>query len=286
MGELGVLAAHSPAHGDRDSAIGMSWQSTLGAAVYLSACAVFGCTSQQAGNEGNGAGSSGIGAGGSTSSGGAGSSGVAQAGRAGAAAEAGAATGGANNASGEITCRAQGDGKSTITLLNQCTSPLTFAGSKITGGTLAPGEHACRDVGSATESIPAVRYWGWLGEDPGNERYTLAELTLNTNFNDFDFYNISHVDAHNLPMQVQPVAMPNCRVLTCAMSLLANCPSVGQERDASGKVISCFSPDRNDPNSVVAQYFEAGCKDAYSWSGDNDSVAACAGEDYDVVFCP
>jgi hypothetical protein len=152
---------------------------------------------------------------------------------------------------------------------------------------LAPGEHACRDVGSATESIPAIRYWGWLGKDPGNERYTLAELTLNTDFDDLDFYNISHVDAHNLPMQVQAVEMPSCRVLTCAESLLAGCPAVGQEKDASGKVVSCFSPNRNDENSVVAQYFEAGCKDAYSWSGDDaDSVAACAGEDYDVVFCP
>ena len=206
---------------------------------------------------------------------------------AGGANNAGAGNAAGASASGAISCRAKGDGKSTITLINHCSATLSFRGSKIDGGDLAPGEHACRDVGNATESIPAIRYWGFIGVDPGGEKYTLAELTLNTTFNNFDWYNISHVDAHNLPMRVQPVDMASCRVLTCAESLLANCPPEGQLKDPSGKVISCFSPDRNNPNSPVAKYFEASCKDAYSWSGDDaDSVAACAGEDYDVVFCP
>ncbi len=188
---------------------------------------------------------------------------------------------------GPIDCRAKGDGKSTITLVNQCAGTLSFRGSDIEGGDLAPGEHACRDVTSDTTMLPAIRFWGFIGMDPGGEKHTLAELTLNTDFNDFDWYNISHVDAHNLPMQVKPVEMDSCRVLTCAESLLANCPPEGQLKDAQGTLISCFSPMRDDPNSVVAQYFEASCDDAYSWSGDDsESVAACAGEDYDVVFCP
>jgi hypothetical protein len=188
---------------------------------------------------------------------------------------------------GPITCRAKGDGKSTITLINKCTDTLSFRGSKIEGGDLAPGEHACRDVGDDKTGIPAIRFWGYIGQDPGPERYTLAELTLNTDFNDFDWYNISHVDAHNLPMQVEAVEMPSCRTLSCPNSLLANCPAVGIEKDANGKIISCYDPTRDDKNGVVAMYFEAGCKDAYSWSGDDaDSVVACAGEDYDVIFCP
>jgi hypothetical protein len=69
--------------------------------------------------------------------------------------------------------------------------------------------------------------------------------------------------------------------------LLADCPAEGQLKDSNGKLISCFNPHRDDPNSAVAKYFEAGCADAYSWSGDDQgSVAACAGEDYDVIFCP
>jgi hypothetical protein len=205
---------------------------------------------------------------------------------------AGASTGGTPGAGGTpgvgpIDCRKKGDDESTITLINRCGEPLSFAGTDIEGGVLQPGEHACRDVGDAVTELPAIRFWGYIGADPGGERYTLAELTLNTDFNDFDWYNISHVDAHNLPMQVSAFEMPQCRTLTCAESLIPNCPAEGQLKDAQGKVISCFSPHRDDENSTVAKYFEAGCADAYSWSGDDqESVVACAGEDYDVVFCP
>jgi hypothetical protein len=188
---------------------------------------------------------------------------------------------------GPVTCRSAGDGVSTVSFVNQCDGVLSFRGSDIEGGDLAPGEHACRDVGSDVESIPAIRFWGFIGEDPGGEKHTLAELTLNTDFNDFDWFNISHVDAHNLPMQIVAVDMPECRVLTCADSLLEDCPEVGKLYDGDSNLISCYSPDRDNPDSEVAQYFEAGCADAYSWSGDDfDSVVACAGEDYDVIFCP
>lgn len=204
-----------------------------------------------------------------------------------AAAGSGGASGSGGDAGGPIGCRAKGDGKSTITLVNHCSATLSFRGSGIDGGELAPGEHACRDGGDDVESIPAIRFWGYIGEDPGGERYTLAELTLNTDFNDFDWYNISHVDASNLPMQVSAVNMPQCRTLSCPNSLLADCPAVGLVKDSKGQVISCYSPSRDDENSTVAVYFEQSCNDAYSWSGDDqDSVVACAGEDYDVVFCP
>jgi len=208
---------------------------------------------------------------------------------------AGSASGGSSNAgsssggaaTGPIDCRKTGDGKSTITFINNCQGTLEFRGSKIEGGQLKQGEHACRDVGDAMTEIPAIRFWGYIGEDPGGERYTLAELTLNTSFNDFDWYNISHVDASNLPMSVAAVDMPKCRTLSCPNSLLPNCPAVGIVKDSKGNVISCYSPMRDDKNSPVAQYFEMSCKDAYSWSGDDqDSVVACAGEDYDVTFCP
>lgn len=190
-------------------------------------------------------------------------------------------------AAGPVECRKAGDGKSTISFINQCPGTLSFRGSKIEGGELKQGEHACRDVGDVATEIPAIRFWGFIGEDPGGERYTLAELTLNTSFNDFDWYNISHVDASNLPMSVTAVDMPKCRTLSCPNSLLPDCPAIGLVKDSKGNVISCYSPMRDDKNSVVAQYFEMSCKDAYSWSGDDqESVVACAGEDYDVTFCP
>lgn len=175
--------------------------------------------------------------------------------------------------------------------VNRCAKPVTFAGSDIEGKTLAPGVQACVDIGSDAETLSAKRYWGFSGDDPGGEHHTLAEFTFNTDFNDFDWYNISHVDAFNLPMQIVPRDRPDCVTLTCAADFLTGCPDVGQYRDANGDLLACVSPSRDDGNSPVARYFES-CDDAYAWSGDDQNgddpspVRACAGEDWDIVFCP
>jgi hypothetical protein len=198
---------------------------------------------------------------------------------------------GAGPSTAHITCRAAGDGLTTIVFVNRCSQTLEYAGSDIDGGTLAPGEHDCVDIGSDTESLSAKRYWGWTGENPGAEHHSLAEFTFNTDFYDFDWYNISFVDAFNLPMQIVPVDESDCDTLTCDSDLLVDCPQAGQSEDSSGAVTSCVSPDRNDPGSPVALYFEQ-CDDAYAWSGDDQEgddpspVKACAGEDWDIVFCP
>lgn len=191
----------------------------------------------------------------------------------------------------EVDCQEDGDGTTTIVLVNNCSDELSFAGSDIEGGMLAGGESACRDVGTATETLSAKRYWAWHGEDPGGEKHTLAEFTFNTDFNDFDWYNISHVDAHNLTMQIIPLERSDCDTLTCAESLLSGCPEVGQLKDGEGNLVSCVSPDRDDPQSPVALHFES-CEDGYAWSGDDQQgedespVRACAGEDWQIVFCP
>lgn len=184
-----------------------------------------------------------------------------------------------------------GDRRTTLAFVNHCAGGLHYAGSDIAGGTLAAGQTGCVEIGSDTEPLNAKRYWGWIGENPGGEHHSLAEFTFNTDFYDFDWYNISFVDAFNLPMKIVPVARPDCAALTCAEDLLPDCPSVGIHRDSSGTVNSCVSPDRNDPESPVALYFEQ-CDDAYAWSGDDQRgsdpspVKACAGEDWDIVFCP
>ncbi|MBN2525941.1 MAG: hypothetical protein JXR76_06060 [Deltaproteobacteria bacterium] len=183
-------------------------------------------------------------------------------------------------------CAKTGDSKTTLVFINKCSDTLNFKGSDIESGELAAGQSVCRDLGSDVETISSKRYWGYIGPDPGGEHHTLAEMTLNTDFYDFDWYNISHVDAHNLPMAIVPLEMPDCKVLACKQELLTNCPAEGRFL-MDGRLVSCVSPDRDNPNSPVAQYFEEGCADAYSWSGDDaDSMAACAGEDYEIVFCP
>lgn len=192
---------------------------------------------------------------------------------------------------GEINCRTEGDNKTTLVFVNRCAKAVTFAGSNITGSTLPPGAFVCVDIGNTADPINSKRYWGWTGDDPGPENHTLAEFTFNTDFQDFDWYNISHVDAHNLPMSIVPVARPKCRTLSCPQDFLASCPEVGKRKNSAGEIVSCVSPDRDNANSPVALYFEA-CDDAYAWSGDDQKgtdpspMRACAGEDWDIVFCP
>src|SRR6187551_913359 len=68
-----------------------------------------------------------------------------------------------STAGGPVACRSKGDGKSTISFVNQCQGTLSFHGSKIEGGGLLPGAHACRDVGNTSDEIPAIRFWGFIG---------------------------------------------------------------------------------------------------------------------------
>jgi hypothetical protein len=190
-----------------------------------------------------------------------------------------------------VDCRKEGDGRTTLVFVNACAQAVTYRGSEIAGGTLAPGAFACVDVGSATEAISSKRYWGYTGTDPGAERHTLAEFTLNSDFYDLDWYNISHVDAHNLPMAILPSARPKCRQLSCPEDFLASCPAAGQYRDGNGELVACVSPDRDDPNNPVVLLFEQ-CDDAYAWSGDDQHgtdvspMIGCEVEDFDIVFCP
>lgn len=193
---------------------------------------------------------------------------------------------------GDYPCRAEADGTTTAVFVNRCDSPVEIRGSDIEGGTVGVGAFVCRDLGTSAEPISSKRYWGFIGEDPGGEHHTLAEFTFNTDFNDFDWYNISHVDAHNLMMQIVPLDRPECDTLTCdGASLLSDCPEVGRWLDDNGTLISCVSPERDNPDSPVALHFES-CDDAYAWSGDDQQgddpspVRACAGEDWAIVFCP
>ncbi len=229
-----------------------------------------------------------------SSSGGASGGSVASAGKS----SAGSANPGAAGAAGptgagapSVDCTHDGDGKTTLAFVNGCAKPVTFQGSDITGGTLAPGAFACVDIGNAVDALNSKRYWGFSGDDPGAEHHSLAEFTFNTDFQNFDWYNISYVDAFNLPLQIVPLARPKCDTLTCAQDFLSMCPAVGQYKDASGELVACVDPDRNNADNPVAQLFEA-CDDSYAWSGDDQNgsdpspVRACAGEDFNIVFCP
>ncbi|WP_434390701.1 RICIN domain-containing protein [Melittangium boletus] len=193
-------------------------------------------------------------------------------------------------------CLARGDGRTNLRFINRCSFPVTFAGNNITGGDLASGAEACRNLGSTTEMMLTKRYWGFRkGEDPGFEHHSLAEFGFNEVFyqyNSWDWFNLSHVDAVNLPLKIVPYDLAggttcNGQTRSCPMDILAGCPDVGKLRNAAGQVIACVSRDRDNPNSPVARHFDAMCSQSYSWSGDDAGpMAACNAEDFDIVFCP
>jgi hypothetical protein len=203
--------------------------------------------------------------------------------------------GGSSAAAGAATvaadCRKEGDNKTTLVFVNNCAQTVNYRGSDVTGGTVAAGAFACVDVGNATDAINSKRYWGYVGSDPGAEHHSLAEFTFNTDFYSMDWYNISYVDAFNLPLAIVPSTRPKCRQLVCPQDFLMACPAEGQYRDGSGTVVSCVSPNRDDPNGPVVQLFEQ-CNDAYAWSGDDQKgsdpspMIGCEVEDFDIVFCP
>ena len=193
------------------------------------------------------------------------------------------------------SCNLAADGATSLRFINKCTFPITFAGNNITGGNLSAGSSACRTIGSVTDHMITKRYWGFRqGEDPGFEHYSLAEFGFNEAFagyNSWDWFNLSHVDANNLPLKIIPYELGTTKTCvnqtrSCPMDLITNCPDVGKLRNAAGKVIACVSHDRDNPNSPVAKYFDTGCTQSYSWSGDDSVMAACNAEDFDIVFCP
>jgi hypothetical protein len=207
----------------------------------------------------------------------------------------GGGNGGGDSGNSGRGCLVANDGQTSLRFINKCSFGVTFAGNNITGGPLAAGQEACRTLGSNTEMMKTKRYWGFrTGEDPGFERHSLAEFGFNEvfySYNSWDWFNLSHVDAHNLPLKIVPYDLnggTTCsgQTRSCPMDLLANCPAVGQVRNSAGKIISCVSPNRDDGNNPVAKYFDAACSQSYSWSGDDSAMAACNAEDFDIVFCP
>ncbi|SEU08660.1 thaumatin family protein [Stigmatella erecta] len=194
-----------------------------------------------------------------------------------------------------LGCAVKGDGKTTLRFINRCGFNVTFAGNNISGGNLASGAEACRTIGSNTDHMISKRYWGFRqGEDPGFEHHSLAEFGFNENafgYASWDWFNLSYVDAHNLPLKIIPYDLGTGTTCTgqtrsCVKDLLPGCPETGKLRNAAGKVIACVSRDRDNPNSTVAKYFDASCSQSYSWSGDDSVMAACNAEDFDIVFCP
>lgn len=179
------------------------------------------------------------------------------------------------------------DGKATIVFKNQCKN--TIRVGRMGSGdfaTLRPGQKTERNVTRDGKYRPSLAYYGYkVGQHPGHGNMSLGEFTLNPGGGKVDYYDVSFVDAFNLPMTIRALAK-SCPVAGCTKRLLDHCPNQNRLKK-NGKTISCTKwNDKDNPNNAAARYFENKCPKAYSWSKDDDATKGCAGQDYVLTFCP
>ena len=142
---------------------------------------------------------------------------------------------------------------------------------------------------------------------------TLFEINMGSQGGDVDFYDISNVDAYNLPIAVIPVpgsysgANPNdpfsCGSIAFAQDLDAVCPPPLQTINSQNhKVVDCTNQCGVDglktiplcatctgsgqcETNAYSLVFKTACPGCYSFSYDDaTSTYACRGADYEVIF--
>jgi len=148
---------------------------------------------------------------------------------------------------------------------------------------------------------PAGVVWGFPGSSgspaTGNNakpQANLAEFTVGGP-NGQDSYDISNVDAYNLPMKIAPTFIAgggspsgfHCGTPVCVINDLNNfCKGPNFLTGAPGD--GC--KNANGPGVQATdgtRAFRSRCPTSYSYSKDDASVYGCeTGSNYEVVFCP
>jgi hypothetical protein len=150
----------------------------------------------------------------------------------------------------------------------------------------------------------------------GAPNASLAEFALGGGASS-DFYDVSLVDAFNIPITVAPVGGVTssgdpyqCTTAGCTTNLNPGCPSALQDVDSNGNIVACLSARQefgeadqyccvgayNSPSVCnpatwpvdSATYFKSGCPGAYSWTFDDPtSTFTCSGASgYVITFGP
>ena len=142
----------------------------------------------------------------------------------------------------------------------------------------------------------------------GQPSATLAEFTLGGGTSP-DYYDVSLVDAFNLPLTITSQGGSGCATAGCSDNLLPGCPSALQDTDSSGNIVACLSactqfgtdeacctgaansPAACNPAAAPvdsASYFKSGCPDAYSYAYDTvTALFSCQGASgYVITFMP
>ncbi|KAA8522370.1 hypothetical protein F0562_013269 [Nyssa sinensis] len=117
----------------------------------------------------------------------------------------------------------------------------------------------------------------------GTPPTTLAEYALNQ-FNNLDFFDISHVDGYNVPMEFSPVSGGCTRGIKCPMDMNRDCPNeltapVGCNNPCTvfkTDEYCCYSEKCGPTNN--SKFFKDRCPDTYSYPKDgNNCTFTCPG---------
>jgi hypothetical protein len=188
-----------------------------------------------------------------------------------------------------------------INIINQCPQPISGCKSDQTGQVtsypLGSGASQLIDVGT---NWPGGVIWGYPGSSADSTdcinakpQADLAEFTINVS--NQDSYDISNVNAYNLPLKIAPTSPVQSSGTTCGSpsctinNLNSFCQSPNTLTGGPGD--GCYNvdgpPTTAGPTSGTTPFANA-CPEAISYSTDTGGkVYGCqTGTNYEVVFCP
>ncbi|THG05129.1 hypothetical protein TEA_012935 [Camellia sinensis var. sinensis] len=137
---------------------------------------------------------------------------------------------------------------------------------------------------------------------------SLFEITMGTNADEKDFYDVSIVDGYNLPLIAAPQEVFGvCNATGCVSDLNTGCPKELQVVDGDNGGVGvvgcksaceafgldqyCCSGEFANPTtcrpSSYSTIFKTACPRAYSYAfDDGTSTFTCKASDYAIIFCP
>jgi len=172
-----------------------------------------------------------------------------------------------------------------IKVVNRCTYPITaFArsGSSSTNSYKLAARGGSQNLNVGT-SWPAGIVFATKDGSQNNAETTQLELTVGGSGGQ-DFYDISLVNAYNLPASIKP-SNSRCKAPSCVI------PNLSQFCKAPNVNGGDFCTNTDGPGNVATagtRAFKAACPQAYSYSKDDQtSTYTCqTGGDYTFTYCP
>lgn len=185
----------------------------------------------------------------------------------------------------------------TLRVRNNCGQRLLIQnhGCNIGDFTLEHGQS--RTFSANYGAVPPPRIWANRCDSQnncetrgGNGQQSLAELNWNAN-NGESFYDVSFVDAYNVPITMspfQPGDPAECTRISCKAINRSYCP--GNPIRRNGRILSCVNPNR-DAQTSYSNYLNTVCPDVYAWSRDDlrrpspQRFKCRRNSGYEIVFC-